>query len=621
VTEQAGVFEKLFECSVDGVLLVQPGGVVLRANPAACRALGRTEAELRAMRRAQFVVEDAPLVALLARRTATGSVTGELTFLRPDGSTFPADFTSGLLPAEAGAPGLSYVIFRDATDRKRQETERERLARALEQAEEMVVVADAGGTIVYVNPAFERVTGYGRAEVAGRNLLAPAADEVDAIYPALHEAVTARQPWQGRFANRKKDGTAYHEEARVSLVRDAAGAIESYVAVKRDITRDLALEAQLVQSQKLETVGRLAGGVAHDFNNLLSVILSYSGFALEQLGPDSPIRGELEEIEGAGRRAASLTRQLLAFSRKQVLQPVALQLNQGLGEMEKMLRRLVGEDVELRFDLAPGLGVVTADPGQVEQVVMNLAVNSRDAMPGGGRLTIATANVELGPADLAGQPALRPGPYVQLVVSDTGSGMDEATRAHLFEPFFTTKAAGKGSGLGLSTVYGIVRQSGGCMLVESAPGAGTTFRIYLPRQPEAQPEVRPAPAAARTGGAETVLVVEDDPVVLAVARRILESGGYRVLTAAGGAAGLELCERHPGEIQLVLTDVVMPQMGGRAFAETLRKARPGIKVVFMSGYTDEALVNQGVTGEGLAFIVKPFTQALLLRRVRQVLDE
>ena len=383
-----------------------------------------------------------------------------------------------------------------------------------------------------------------------------------------------------------------------------------------------ALEQQLRVSQKMEAIGSLAGGVAHDFNNLLSVILSYTGFATDAIPADDPIRSDLLEVKKAAQAAAALTRQLLAFSRKQMLQSVPVSVNEIAARVEKMLRRILGEDIDFVQILASDLGVVLADPGQMEQVLMNLVVNARDAMPAGGKLTIETCNVEVDEEYAARHVAVSPGPYVQLAVTDTGCGMDEATKAKLFEPFITTKEKGKGTGLGLSTVYGIVKQSGGNVWVYSEPGQGTTFKIYLPRVlAAAVAAARPAAAPARSTGTETIVVVEDEEALGRVAKRALVAAGYTVLTASDGEEALRICAQHSGAIHLLLTDVVMPRMSGRALAQELANVRPTIKVLYMSGYTDDAIVHHGVLDAGTHFLAKPFTAADLTRKVREVLDE
>jgi signal transduction histidine kinase len=380
-------------------------------------------------------------------------------------------------------------------------------------------------------------------------------------------------------------------------------------------------EERLRQAQKMEAVGRLAGGVAHDFNNLLTVIISYSDLLLEDLGSDDPKRDDVDQIRKAAEGAAALTRQLLAFSRQQVLQPKALDLKATVAGTEKLLNRLIGEDVRLITFLAPDLGVVKADPGQIEQIIINLAVNARDAMPTGGRLTIEAANVDMGEAYVRGHPPATPGRYVMLALSDTGIGMDEQTKARIFEPFFTTKEPGKGTGLGLATVYGIVKQSGGFIWVYSEPGHGTSFKVYLPRVDEpAEPAAAPTATAEPTRGTETVLVVEDAASVRMVTRQVLERYGYAVLEAPNGDTALRLAAGHHGPIHLLLTDVVMPGLSGRQLAEQLAQLRPDMKVLYASGYADHAIVHHGILEPGIAYLQKPFTPDALGRRVRQLLD-
>jgi signal transduction histidine kinase/CheY-like chemotaxis protein len=406
-----------------------------------------------------------------------------------------------------------------------------------------------------------------------------------------------------------------------STLNAVAGSVGGAIARKRaeDALRNS--ENLLRHSQKMEAVGRLAGGVAHDFNNLLTAIMGYSELILSRLEADDPVRHEMDEICKAADRAHGLTRQLLAFSRKQVLDPKSLNLNAALVEMEKLLRRMIGEDIELVTDLGPDLAPVKVDHGQLEQVVFNLAINARDAMPTGGRITIATRNVRVDDKIARGNTSVPRGDYVALSVSDSGHGMSDYVQAHLFEPFFTTKEVGKGTGLGLSMVYGIVQQSSGFILFDSARGRGTTFTIYLPQAVGGQSVAAARPDAETRGGSETILLVEDEEVVRNLAHRILAEQGYRLLTASNGSEALELCEKHLQPIHMMLTDIVMPQISGRALAQRLQATYPNMKVLYMSGYAEESLRAIGEAIEERNFIQKPFTPTALARKVREMLDQ
>jgi two-component system cell cycle sensor histidine kinase/response regulator CckA len=494
--------------------------------------------------------------------------------------------------------------------------EREERSRLLTEAAFDGIVVTVDGVIREANPGMRDILGYPLDEMLGRPV-------TDFIPTELHAEVgrRVREGVEGRyeFEVRRKDGRTILLEATTKNL--PVGGRPGRISAVRDITSLRSLEQQLRQAQKMEAVGRLAGGVAHDFNNLLTAIFGYAELLAEDLPADHPGREDLKEIRTAATRASALTRQLLAFSRQQVLQPVVLNLNDVVENVDKMLHRLLGEDVDLEAHLARDLGNVRADAGQIEQVIMNLAVNARDAMPTGGKITIETANVDLdsGYADQH-QPVV-PGRFVMLAVSDTGTGMDQTTKAKVFEPFFTTKEAGKGTGLGLATVYGIVKQSGGYIWLYSEPSQGATFKIYLPRvnapvdAPVGVPE-----SGGTVAGTETVLVAEDDPLLLPLARELLTKLGYRVLGARNPAEALAAARGHEGEIDLLVTDVVMPGGGGFQLAQQLLAQRPTMRVLYMSGYTDEAVVRHGLLERGTNYLQKPFTPAVLARRVRDALD-
>jgi PAS domain S-box-containing protein len=514
-----------------------------------------------------------------------------------------------------------------AIERKRaQEALRESEARYRKQVQGAVYGiyrSNVADRFLEVNPALVAMLGYNSAEELlalnlARDVYADPKERGRLIQSYRHservENVETR--WK------KKDGTPIEVRLSGRAVLDEKGEAEGFEMIAEDITERRNLEQQLRQSQKMEAVGRLAGGVAHDFNNLLTVIKGYSELMLEQTIPGGPLRAEVEEVKNAADRAASLTRQLLAFSRQQLLAPKILDLNAAVRNMEQMLRRLLGEDIELSTVLGEKLGQVKADPGQIEQVIMNLSVNSRDAMSRGGKLTIETANAVLDESYMREHGGVKPGRYVMLAVSDTGAGMDEETRSRVFEPFFTTKEMGKGTGLGLSTVYGIVKQSEGYIWVYSEAGLGTSFKVYLPRVDESAEDSQKM-AALGTGdrGSETILLVEDEDGVRALVKQVLSRQGYTVIETRHGPEALAESERHSGPIPLLLTDVVLPQMSGRELAERLKVLRPDIRVLYMSGYTDDAILRHGVIGQETAFLQKPFTTASLTRKVREVLDQ
>jgi PAS domain S-box-containing protein len=502
-----------------------------------------------------------------------------------------------------------------------------RLITAIEQAAESVVITEIDGVIGYVNPAFERITGYSPADAQSQNmetlLKIPGQDE--AVYQEMWATVRAGRVWHGRFKNKRKDGSVYTEDATISPVRSKGGKIVNFVAVMRDVSRELLLEEQYLQAQKMEAIGLLAGGIAHDFNNLLTAI---NGFAemlqLELPAHEQTLHQLAANIRHTGKRATSLVRQLLTFSRKQVVEAKTLNLNDVVLGLENMLKRIIGEHIEVETDLCRGLWPVKTDPNQIEQVIVNLVVNAHDAMPHGGRLSIKTANEMLDEEAVADHLGVEPGPYVMLSITDTGAGMSKEVLTHIFDPFFTTKEYGKGTGLGLSTVFGIVKQSSGDIWVYSEEGQGTTFKIYLPRTrrvttPLPSREMRREQQTTLPGGHETVLLVEDEPAVRALAIRILHRQGYKVLEATNGEEALQVVQQHAGVIDLLLTDTVMPRMGGEALVEQFKKIRPNTKILFTSGYSDRRSRLQAPNA-AYAFIQKPFSAVGLAQKVRAVLD-
>ncbi|HEY3281953.1 MAG TPA: PAS domain S-box protein [Armatimonadota bacterium] len=518
---------------------------------------------------------------------------------------------------------LTVGTSQDISERRLVEEARERLTAILEATPDLVGTMDVEGKLLSLNRAGRRMAGLAEDEAPTglrlQDLLRPVSPEPEPNTPLL--AAVREGAWTGEAVLLSRDGRQTPVSQVLLAHRSSEGDVSFLSMVVRDMTQQKHLEEELRQSQKMEAIGRLAGGVAHDFNNLLMPIMSYSQMLCDQLDPDGRPHRYAVAVAEAAERAAALPRQLLAFSRKQVIQPRVVDLNQIMAGAEKMLRRLIGEDIALAAVPDPNLGRVRADPGQMEQVLFNLVVNARDAMPQGGKLTLETQNLDLDDTFARRLSDLEPGRYVMLAVSDTGHGMDRETLSRAFDPFFTTKGPDQGTGLGLSTVYGIVKQSKGEVRVYSEVDRGSTFRVYLPRvdEPLEASQVQVS-AGAAPGGSETILLVEDEEPVREATRTVLESGGYRVLVARSGEEGLSLAHARADNIDLLLTDVVMPGITGRQLADQVSQQRPGLRVLFMSGYTENAILQHGVLGEGVAFLQKPFTPGVLLRKVREVLD-
>ncbi|MCL1981318.1 MAG: PAS domain S-box protein [Proteobacteria bacterium] len=542
----------------------------------------------------------------------------EAVLRRKDGT-----FATGLLSARAlvlnGEPHIISII-RDISQRKQTDADLELLRVAIEQTGDIIVITDADGRIQYTNPAFTRVTGYTIDEVIQHNPSILKSGEHDqAFYDNLWQTITSGHVWSGRLANRKKDGSLYTEEASISPVFDQRGLIVNFVAIKRDITTQLKLEAQYHQAQKMESIGRLTGGVAHDFNNILAVIIGYAEMALEKTDPNQMLHDDLKKIHEAAQRSVGIVRQLLAYSRKQHIAPQTIDLNRAVNSILTMLHRLIGEDIELIWVPDPDLPPIKMDPAQIDQILTNLCVNARDAIENNGTITIRTGRAMLDKDFCAGHHGAEPGDYIVLTVADNGCGIAPELLDKIYEPFFTTKDL-FGTGLGLATVYGIVQQNAGIIEVESKPAQGTTFFIYLPVSVASATLRKQSEPKLASGQGETILVVEDDPSLLALGQTMLKTLGYKPLTASSPEEALALIEQHPGRVDLLLTDVIMPGMNGKELADHLTAIFPNLRVIFMSGYTADVIAPHGVLDEDLQFIQKPFSTVKLAEKIRATLN-
>jgi two-component system cell cycle sensor histidine kinase/response regulator CckA len=624
--ESEGKYRELVEKSLQGLAIMQDGRFVF-CNGRFAEITGYSVEELQSLSPEQIIeminVEDRGFIDERRRDQAGGKpvpANYEYRGIKKDGTEIWVEVFSS--PIEYGGKPAIQAAFMDITERKKAV---EDVQKALdwqkaifEGSKEAIMISDKNSKIIAANERACQLTGYSREELLNMG----AWDLNRTVDPSELDSLCSQilngEEVLGETQIYTKDGRKIDVEfghRRISI----SG--EFYIhSIARDISNQKRLEKQLQQAQKMEAIGVLAGGVAHDFNNLLNVIIGYSELALRALASDHPVRRDIEQVIKAGQQATSLTSQLLAFSRKQILQPEILNLNDIIDETNRMLRRLIGEDIEIASITKPDLGFVNADPVQLQQIIMNLAVNARDAMPHGGRLTIETANVEFDEDFVRNHADTKVGRYVMLAISDDGIGMDAATQARIFEPFFTTKGIRKGTGLGLSTVYGIVKQSNGYIFVYSELGLGTTFKMYLPRV-----EGATAPAAAETKsakefrGSETVLVVEDEKAVQALICRVLRERGYNVLEAADGIEAQLIDREYEGEIHLVLTDVILPGISGKDIIAQLKSSRPGVKALYISGYTDKTIVNHGVLDSDVAFLQKPFTTDGLARKVRDVI--
>ena len=629
LSESQQVFRLISENAADMIAVVDVEGRRIYNSQSYERVLGYSPEDLqRSSAFEQVHPEDRERVreaSLEARRTGIGR-TLEYRMRHKDGSWRVLESTARVIPSASGVPEKMVIVNRDITERKRA-VEALRVSEAsfrsvVEDAPYGIYQADDEGRFLRVNPALQRMLGYSSTdELQNVNLereIFRRLEDFRGMRETLHSLDEFREleiEW------RKKDGTPITVRCSGRRVTEENGGSAFHEVFAEDVTDKRVLEAQLRMAGKMEAIGRLSGGIAHDFNNLLGVMIGYSQLLKRKMRPEPNLLEYAEEIEKAGQRAASLTRQLLAFSRQQILTPTVLDLNTLVADMEKMLPRLIGEDIAIRIELGDGLGTVRADRGQVEQVIMNLAVNARDAMPAGGTLLVQTANRDLDELYVRDHPGARLGRYIMLSVRDSGVGMDRETITHIFEPFFTTKELGKGTGLGLATVYGIVKQSGGYIGVDSSPGQGACFQVFLPRVDELVTQIPEVPSTTpETRSSETILLAEDSDPLRKLAKSLLEGHGFEVLAAQNGEEALGLAREHSGRIHLLLTDVVMPGINGRVLAERLLATRPGTKILYMSGYTDSFIAGHGVLDQSTNLLYKPFSEEKLIERVRSALD-
>lgn len=624
---QKVLFETIFNSLTDGVLVTDVNRVIQTANDGVLNTFGYSPQEL-VGKSAEILYAKRDIFSVGEKLFTADADKNEnlhiAQYKHRSGRLFSGEtFGTKLFNRKNEWIG-NLGIIRDISERERDQKERLGLKTAIEQANDVIVITDYLGNITYVNPAFEKVTGYAKSEVVGRNpRFLKSGQHEEKFYEDFWKTITSGKIYTGRMANKRKDGTYYTEEVTVSPIVDNLGKIVNYIAIKRDITEQLLLESQLQQAQKMESVGRLTGGVAHDFNNILGVILGYTGMALRNCDPEDKLYSDLNMIYDAANRSAEIVRQLLMFSRQQTVVPQIIDLNGAVEGMLRMLRRLIGEDIELSWNPYPGVLPIKIDPSQVDQILANLCVNARDAIRGNGKLIITTDKRVFDRSTQKRPFPITPGDeYAQLLVSDNGGGIDTAEVDKIFEPFFTTKEVGQGTGLGLSTVYGIVQQNEGDISVSSRKGEGSCFTISLPLSDvPLSPSKDGGLAQVNEGQNETVLLVEDDLTLLEMTRRMLKKTGYNVLPANGGGEALRLARKNDVKIDLMLTDVVMPEMNGKELSDQMKGINPEIKILFMSGYTSNVLGYNGVLDEGFHFVSKPFSRKALSDKIREMLDE
>jgi PAS domain S-box-containing protein len=617
-------FRRIFERSNDAILLIDPSlDRIIDANHQASAMLGYSPKELFNLHPAIIHGNDLPqLREFFQDVIETGDGwTDQLFCVTRAGDSLSAEISASSI--DIGGRTCVVALVRDITERKSLEEQLRKVSQAVEQSPFAVVITDVNGIIEYVNPSYPRVTGYTGEEVRGKTpKILNSGLTTNEQYQHLWSTILAGDEWRGELRNRQKNGDLYWAMETISPVRDPQGAITHFVAVQEDITERKSLEEQLLQSRKMESMGQLASGVAHDFNNMLTAIVGYARLSGAALPPGHPISGHLQSIMQAADRATNLTRQLLVFSRRQSIEPKVFDLNDLVIDFDKMLRRLLEAEIELVVLLAADPVPLKTDSTQMEQILMNLAINARDSMPDGGKFMIETANVALDAEQASQMGGISPGQYVMLTASDTGKGMSDEVRPRIFEPFFTTKEIGKGTGLGLATCYGAVKQNGGHIEVLSDPGRGTTFKIYIPRAEELAKPLEVSAGYDRVArGTETVLLAEDEPLLLNLVSYELRDQGYHVLEAANGEEALRVAKGYNGNvIHALVTDIVMPRMGGIELAERFKAGRQNAKVIFMSGYTDKAVFDYAAPEPGIAFLQKPFLSEALTSKLRELLD-
>ncbi|WP_319547862.1 PAS domain S-box protein [Desulfogranum marinum] len=626
ILEQNILFETMFNAIDDGVVITDTDRKILYANKGMEKTFGYLPEELRGKTtKILYAASDAYQTAgkrIFGKDAQQEDKVYVTSYKHRSGKEFPGE-TFGVKLYDQNDKWIGNLgVMRDVSKRMERKAERDRLIAAIEQTRDAIVITDKDAKIKYVNPAFEIISGYTSEEVFDKNPRILKSDEQDAsFYQDLWQTLNSGQTFKGRMVNKRKDGDFFTEEATISPVFDPEGQLVHFIAVKRDITEQISLESQLQQAQKMEAVGRLTGGVAHDFNNILGVIIGYTEMALEDVDPKDNLYGLLGKILNAAERSATIVRQLLAFSRKQTISPKVIDLNSAVANMLQMLHRLIGENIDLTWVPDSDTLIIKIDPSQIDQILANLCVNAKDSITGSGNIIIETARVTFDQEYCADHFGFYPGEFIQLSVSDNGCGIDKENQEHIFEPFFTTKGLGDGTGLGLSMVYGIVKQNGGFINLYSEPNKGTTFKLYFPSCDEENRKTgKVITSSNRKSWGETILLVEDDLTVLAMTQKMLEKIGYSILPASRPSEAIQIAEDYSGDIDLVFTDVVMPEMTGKEMAERIKPLYPNVSVLFTSGYTANVIAHNGILDEGVQFIQKPFSLDQLAHTLQSILS-